>query len=92
MKTDEDGAPWVRVIDADTAWSDLQVIIEKRIALALDDVRAQIQGWDNVTEAERATALALVEPRIAPHIEAQTCSALVAGWFSTRKPIGETTQ
>lgn len=71
-----------------TSWEDLQIIIQAYVARALDEVRANIQSWTDVTEAERARALELVDAQVAPIIAAQTRGALVAGWFSLDCPIG----
>jgi hypothetical protein len=62
-------------VTADTSWLELQGLIEEYAELAIDDARAQVEAFD-CTEAERASALTLVESRI----RAQTRDAFISSW------------
>jgi hypothetical protein len=76
MRTADDAA-WRAVAWDGMPWADLQIVIETRVAAALDDVRAQIDALPGVTDADRAAMLAASTAIV----EERTRTALVSGWL-----------
>jgi len=75
--------PWEPVLDVTTTRDELEVVIARETATALDDLRVQIDGME-FGPRDRETAMALISPAI----EARTRAALLGGWQALQREAG----
>lgn len=74
---------WGRVLDHTTPYSALDGIADRLATAAVDDLREQLNGNDELTYAERVAILRTAWPKI----HAGTRAALESGWIACKLDV-----